>query len=84
MVSGITTSPYDHIAFQQIDVEDAESGNASGLRMFGVTQEGHSVLAHITDFLPYFYIATPRGLREDDLTSFIFYLNVRGFPRICS
>lgn len=25
-------------AFQQIDVEDVESGNGSGLRMFGVTE----------------------------------------------
>ncbi|TCD65917.1 DNA-directed DNA polymerase delta [Steccherinum ochraceum] len=65
----------DSIIFQQIDVEDADTGNGAGLRMFGVTQEGHSVLAHITDFLPYFYIAVPRGLVKEDLPGFIGYLN---------
>ena len=41
-----------------------------------MVQEGHSVLAHITDFLPYFYIAVPRGLMKEDLPGFIGYLNV--------
>ncbi|THH28571.1 hypothetical protein EUX98_g5609 [Antrodiella citrinella] len=72
-------SPIDEesesIVFQQIDVEEADPGSGSGLRMFGVTQEGHSVLANITDFMPYFYVPTPRGLLEEDLPQFAFYLN---------
>lgn len=39
-------------------------------------QEGHSVLAHITDFLPYFYVAMPRGFTSEDLTPFMDWINV--------
>ncbi|KAI0741539.1 DNA polymerase family B-domain-containing protein [Daedaleopsis nitida] len=65
------------IVFQQIDIEDSvdpQTGRTT-LRLFGVTQDGHSVLANVTDFLPYFYIATPRGFDNDDMESFKTYLN---------
>ncbi|TFK39414.1 DNA polymerase family B-domain-containing protein [Crucibulum laeve] len=69
----------DSIIFQQIDVEVEESVDYStgltSLRMFGVTDDGHSVLAHITDFQPYFYIGLPRGFTADDIDSFRNYLN---------
>ncbi|KAI0334514.1 hypothetical protein GY45DRAFT_1318071 [Cubamyces sp. BRFM 1775] len=67
----------DSITFQQIDIEDSvdPQTGATTLRMFGVTERGHSVLAHVTDFLPYFYIATPRGFSTDDVEPFVRYLN---------
>ncbi|KAF8075071.1 DNA polymerase family B-domain-containing protein [Lyophyllum atratum] len=66
----------DKIIFQQTDVEESQDGGGSvRLRMFGVTEAGHSVLAHITDFLPYFYIAVPRGFVKNDLESFRRELN---------
>ncbi|PSR90586.1 hypothetical protein PHLCEN_2v4879 [Hermanssonia centrifuga] len=66
----------DPIIFQQIDAEDkTEQGDGSALRMFGVTEGGNSVLMHITDFLPYFYIAVPRGFMNTDTTAFRDYLN---------
>jgi DNA polymerase delta subunit 1 len=34
------------------------------LRMYGVTEEGNSVLAHIHGFLPYFYVACPEGFQD--------------------
>merc|ERR1740138_1246569 len=34
------------------------------LRMYGVTQEGNSVLAHIHGFLPYFYVPCPEGFQD--------------------
>ena len=40
-------------------------------------QAGHSVLAHITDFKPYFYLATPRGFLDDDKEAFKTKINVR-------
>ena len=43
-------------------------------------QEGHSVLAIVTDFFPYFYIATPRGFGDDDAEAFARHLNVRSPP----
>lgn len=39
-------------------------------------KDGHSVLAHIHDFDPYFYVPTPRGFEESDISAFIDYLNV--------
>ncbi|KAI8974553.1 DNA polymerase family B-domain-containing protein [Trametes punicea] len=67
----------DSIIFQQIDIEDTVDPQTGGttVRMFGVTEGGHSVLSHVTDFLPYFYIATPRGFSNDDIDSFMRYLN---------
>ena len=43
-----------------------------------VSQAGHSVMANITDFLPYFYVAAPRGFAESDSFAFTEYLNVSG------
>jgi DNA polymerase delta subunit 1 len=39
-------------------------------------QTGYSVLLNVTDFLPYFYIAVPRGFGRGDLESFRSDLNV--------
>ncbi|OBZ73506.1 DNA polymerase delta catalytic subunit [Grifola frondosa] len=69
----------DAIIFQQIDVEDTVDYNGGQtLRMFGVTEAGNSVLAHITDFLPYFYIPVPRGFANSDIFPFLDYLNTLG------
>ncbi|KAF9447509.1 hypothetical protein P691DRAFT_776079 [Macrolepiota fuliginosa MF-IS2] len=69
--------PNQHaIVFQQIDVEEGVDGNGHfAIRMYGVTQAGHSVMTVITDFLPYFYIGLPRGFQDDDMDSFKEYLN---------
>lgn len=66
----------DKLVFQQCDVEEYnEPGQATSLRMFGVTEEGHSVLAHIKDFLPYMYASSPRGFAEEDCAPFKNHLN---------
>ncbi|KAF8845184.1 hypothetical protein BDN67DRAFT_962126 [Paxillus ammoniavirescens] len=59
----------DTIIFQQLDIENATdpSTGRTMLRMFGVTEAGHSVLANITDFMPYFYVPVPRGFDAADL-----------------
>ncbi|EPQ56433.1 hypothetical protein GLOTRDRAFT_120926 [Gloeophyllum trabeum ATCC 11539] len=64
----------DTIIFQQIDIEDSYESGVT-VRMYGVTETGHSVLAHVTDFLPYFYIPAPRGFTEADVGAFQIYLN---------
>lgn len=40
-----------------------EMGNQENtvIRMYGVTQEGHSVCAHVYNFRPYFYVELPIG-----------------------
>ncbi|KAG7093781.1 DNA-directed DNA polymerase delta [Marasmius oreades] len=65
----------DKIVFQQIDIEDHYGDGPPIMRMYGVTETGHSVLAHVTGFLPYFYIAQPRAFQEEDLEAFRQYLN---------
>ncbi|TDL23693.1 hypothetical protein BD410DRAFT_746439 [Rickenella mellea] len=58
----------DPIIFQQIDVAIANDGVT--LRMWGVTEAGHSVLAHVGGFLPYFYLGVPRAFVERDMDDF--------------
>lgn len=41
---------------------DEESGI---IRIYGVTKEGNSVLAHIHNFISYFYIEKPSELEDD-------------------
>lgn len=66
----------DHdISFQQLDAEEASSGDATIARFFGITAEGHSVLCNVTGFLHYFYVPVPRGfLRDQHLAKFLAYL----------
>ncbi|EAU90154.1 delta DNA polymerase [Coprinopsis cinerea okayama7 len=67
----------DSIIFQQIEIINSTDYSHGGttLRMFGVTQEGHSVLANITTFLPYFYIVYPRGFTDEHIEPLRNYLN---------
>ncbi|PWN19351.1 hypothetical protein BCV69DRAFT_283987 [Microstroma glucosiphilum] len=66
----------DEITFQQIDCEEHQfPGSAPTVRIYGVTKEGHSVLVHVNSFLPYFFIAAPRGFRPADCTDFTNHLN---------
>ena len=44
--------------------------------MLILVQAGHSVLMHVTDFLPYFYVASPRGFMTEDVVPLKNYLNV--------
>ena len=74
----------DPAAFQQIDIEEyTEPGQPPTLRIYGVTEEGHSVLAHITDFMPYLYVSAPRGFQNTDCEPFKTHLNVR-VAALCS
>lgn len=66
----------DAITFQQIDCEEHQApGQAPTIRIYGVTREGHSVLVHVNSFLPYFFIAAPRGFRPSDCNDFTNHLN---------
>ncbi len=66
-------------AFQQIEIEEANDPRLGPtLRLFGVTQKGNSVLAHVWGFRPYFYVAAPSGFLNKDLDAFRETLNVSG------
>ncbi|KAH7905236.1 ribonuclease H-like domain-containing protein [Hygrophoropsis aurantiaca] len=66
---------WEDARFQQIKIEEVDDSSTGALRMYGVTEEGHSVLAHVSGFLPYFYIAVPRGFDKVDFDAFAEYLN---------
>ena len=66
----------DPLVFQQIDIDFYTGGvlpNMPGvqrgpvpiLRMFGVTDEGNSVCAHVHGFLPYFFVPAPRDFCDE-------------------
>nr|XP_031863513.1 DNA polymerase delta catalytic subunit [Kwoniella shandongensis]KAA5530585.1 DNA polymerase delta catalytic subunit [Kwoniella shandongensis] len=69
----------DSIVFQQIEIEESvDATHGPTLRLFGVTQHGNSVLAHIHGFKPYFYIAAPSGFLNKDLEPLKDTINVVG------
>lgn len=56
------------ICFMQTDI-DYYTGTSPGsnqevpiLRIYGVTEEGHSVMAHVHQFVPYFWVDCPEGM----------------------
>eukprot|EP00053_Salpingoeca_punica_P017130 m.163926 g.163926 ORF g.163926 m.163926 type:complete len:1070 (-) comp17121_c0_seq2:836-4045(-) len=64
------------IIFQQIEVENyiappmqgmpgARIGQVHIMCMYGVTEEGHSVMCHVHGFLPYFYVPAPEWFTAD-------------------
>ncbi|KAG7002418.1 DNA polymerase delta catalytic subunit [Physcia stellaris] len=65
----------DNLCFQQIEIEEGTlSGGKVALKLFGVTETGHSVLLHVTDFLHYLYIAAPVSFTKEDCGGFRTYL----------
>ncbi|PLW20358.1 hypothetical protein PCASD_21942 [Puccinia coronata f. sp. avenae] len=63
------------IVFQQIDIDEQSQNNIPRLRIFGVSQAGHSVLVHIQDFLPYFWVPAPRSFQNSDCRDLLTALN---------
>lgn len=63
------------LCFQQIEIEEgALSGGKTAIKLFGVTETGHSVLLHVTDFLHYFFVAAPIGFGRTDCDAYKTYL----------
>lgn len=65
----------DSLCFQQIEAEEgALHGGKTTIKLFGVTEAGHSVLLHVTDFLHYLYIAAPISFTPNDCEGFKAFL----------
>ena len=65
----------DTLTFQQIDAEEGTlQGGKTTVKLFGVTETGHSVLLHVTDFLHYLYVAAPVSFTKNDCEPFKAYL----------
>ena len=58
------------IIFQQIDAQ-AASYDSNIVRMFGVTEEGHSVMCDVVNFQHYFYVPAPANFSEEDIRPMI-------------
>ncbi|XP_067951635.1 DNA polymerase delta catalytic subunit-like [Watersipora subatra] len=78
----------DSIIFQQIDIDyyvghhragmpGLQSGSVPIVRMFGVTMEGHSVMAHVHGFHPHFYVKAPPNFVSQDCWDFKSCLNAK-------
>ncbi|PNS19261.1 DNA polymerase delta catalytic subunit [Sphaceloma murrayae] len=68
----------DSLTFQQIDAEEGTlHGGKTTVKLFGVTQTGHSVLLHCTDFLHYLYTPAPVSFSKNDCDPFKAYLETQ-------
>lgn len=84
------SAPWDaksqSLEFQQLDLDHylgeplpgmpgMSRGPVPIVRMFGVTDSGHSVLCHVHGFLPYFYVEAPPNFRKEHCWPFREALN---------
>ncbi|KAL8939303.1 MAG: hypothetical protein Q9216_003439 [Gyalolechia sp. 2 TL-2023] len=68
----------DSLTFQQIEAEEGTlHGGRTCVKLFGVTETGHSALLHVTDFLHYLYVAAPVSFAKSDCDGFRSYLDAQ-------
>ncbi|KAF4585587.1 DNA polymerase delta catalytic subunit [Ophiocordyceps camponoti-floridani] len=66
----------DALCFQSIDAEEGTlHGGKATVKLFGVTESGHSVLLHVTDFKHYLYVPAPPMFQAQDAKAFQTYLD---------
>ncbi|KAJ1796846.1 DNA-directed DNA polymerase delta [Coemansia sp. RSA 2399] len=65
------------LVFQQMEIDEyfVVERNEVLARMYGVTEEGHSVTCFVHGFFPYFYCPAPANLKEESLPAVISELN---------
>lgn len=68
----------DSLIFQQIECEEGtlHGGNAT-VKLFGVTETGHSAMLHVTDFLHYLYVAAPVNFTQRECEGFKTFLDAQ-------
>nr|UWK20618.1 DNA polymerase delta subunit [Trichoderma psychrophilum] len=68
----------DSICFQSIEAEEGTlNGGRATVKLFGVTEEGYSVMLHVTDFKHYLYVAAPLSFQQKDCALFKAYLETQ-------
>ncbi|KAI9828788.1 MAG: DNA-directed DNA polymerase delta [Thelocarpon impressellum] len=68
----------DSLCFQQIEAEEGTLHfGKTTIKLFGVTETGHSVLLHVTDFHHYLYVAAPVSFDKKDCAGFKTYLDAQ-------
>ncbi|KAF7909433.1 uncharacterized protein EAF01_003151 [Botrytis porri] len=66
----------DNLIFQQIECEEGTyDGGKATVKLFGVTETGHSVMLHVKDFLHYLYVAAPVSFTHKDCEPYKMFLD---------
>ncbi|KAM3556111.1 hypothetical protein ARSEF4850_005675 [Beauveria asiatica] len=65
----------DSICFQSIDAEEGTlHGGRTTVKLFGVTEQGNSVMLHVTDFRHYLYVPAPASFQPKDCNGYKTFL----------
>ncbi|KAK0739855.1 DNA polymerase family B-domain-containing protein [Apiosordaria backusii] len=68
----------DSLCFQAIEAEEGTiAGGQPAVKLFGVTENGNSVLLHVKDFKHYLYVAAPVSFTAADCPLFKAYLETQ-------
>ena len=78
----------DSLIFQQLDCDysvdksvpelsQTQEERAATARLFGITKDGNSVVAHVHGFKPYFWVRAPPGFTQADVPQFQAMLNAK-------
>jgi DNA polymerase delta subunit 1 len=68
----------DNLCFQAIEAEEGTLGGGQAtVKLFGVTENGNSVLLHVKDFKHYLYVAAPVSFAPEDCQKFQTYLETQ-------
>ncbi|KAJ9142675.1 DNA polymerase [Pleurostoma richardsiae] len=68
----------DNLCFQQIEAEEGTiHGGHPTVKLFGVTENGNSVMLHVRDFKHYIYVAAPSSFQPQDCPAFRAYLETQ-------
>ncbi|EJT80568.1 DNA polymerase delta catalytic subunit [Gaeumannomyces tritici R3-111a-1] len=64
-----------NLCFQSIEAEEGTlHGGQATVKLFGVTEQGNSVMLHVKDFKHYLYVAAPSTFSKEDCSSFKTFL----------
>ncbi|CAJ0648676.1 12797_t:CDS:10 [Entrophospora sp. SA101] len=63
----------DLVVFQQLEISESVNSynKAPFIRMFGVTENGNSILCNVNGFQHYFYMPAPNGFKNDEVDNFL-------------
>ncbi|OAQ64371.1 DNA polymerase delta catalytic subunit [Pochonia chlamydosporia 170] len=68
----------DNLCFQSIEAEEGTlHGGKATVKLFGVTDEGHSVMLHVTDFKHYLYVRAPVLFQPQDTNGYKAFLETQ-------
>lgn len=68
----------DNLCFQAIELEEGTlHGGRATVKLFGVSEEGNSIMLHVTDFKHYLYVAAPPNFQPQDCPAYKAFLETQ-------